>query len=1082
MDANAHSRMWGSSASNPRGDMIEEFIFHHDLSLCNKGTQPTFVARGTSTIIDITLCSRGLVDNIKGWKVDTRDQMSDHRRIIFRLDVEAYAPSWGWVTKKADWCRFSSLMSDKSTNFRSHRFWTANTLDREVGSFYNDLKSCLSKVCPRIRVRKRQTNSWWNDDLASQRRRVRHLQQQVMKDRENFALWVHYKEARNKFCSAIRKAKRLAWKSFTEEATSLDGMMKVSRAILQQRPPQVGHLRKQDGSYTQNRGEVLDTLLDAFFPDSTEYREVSTSPIDYVLRSEISNLCTPEKLKVAFKSFKKEKSPGPDGIRPVVLQNLDGASLGRLALLCNISLSLGYVPKRWRGANAVLIPKVGKSDYSSPRSFRPISLTSFLFKGMERVVAWHLEEVGVVDSLSPHQHAFRKGKSTATCLSEVVDIIEASILRGKLALGVFFDIEGAFDNVLTSKTLEGLNAKGVPQDIIKWYGFYLTNRFVQVSLGNTSRCRSLTRGTPQGGILSPLVWNIVFDSLLDKLAGIPGVKPTGYADDGMFLVTGICPKILLDLAQPAINMAVEWGRDNGLVFSHKKTQVILFKRKNKVKVEGNLYINGSKIPFSDEVTYLGLTLNERLNWNTHVIKKVNKCKGKLCMLRSALGVRWGPSPRMMLWAYESLIVPSLTHGALVWAQSQLNKSALNKLGQLNRLAAIMTSPIKKSTPTAGLEVILGLKPLDLAAKESGLSDSLRLKPRIRWDGIGHHKTRGHIWTWLKWGAQLELGKAGPDRTGLRHFNWDPPCSLVDNFVKNKDTTVCAVSTEQVGDSTRFNSIIEGGNLSGLVTHRCIVMGQNPQCLYKGFELIMRALGHLVERGERVVILSRHRPISLQSPVIRDSKSKALLLAMSALAKKSGNKILLSSNKTLLDKHRSVLSVGVGVDWNSVPKHLALQSGQVVKLAIKGWGDCRWQLRWALLSSCRQTKAWFPTLRKDKTPQIRRLNRYDLGHLIHFITGHNNLLRHQCTLGAGEVDVCRLCGVGKEDATHLWVNCVSTRDLREGGPTPGGTATTGPIAWSFGELSRFLRESLIVGLLDQVGTEHPLSPPCSGRGD
>ena len=94
MDANAHSRMWGSSASNPRGDMIEEFIFHHDLCLCNKGTQPTFVARGTSTIIDITLCSRGLVDNIKGWKVDTRDQMSDHRRIIFRLDLEAYAPSW----------------------------------------------------------------------------------------------------------------------------------------------------------------------------------------------------------------------------------------------------------------------------------------------------------------------------------------------------------------------------------------------------------------------------------------------------------------------------------------------------------------------------------------------------------------------------------------------------------------------------------------------------------------------------------------------------------------------------------------------------------------------------------------------------------------------------------------------------------------------------------------------------------------------------------------------------------------------------------------------------------------------------
>ena len=37
MDANAHSRMWGSLESNSRGDMIEEFIFYHDLNiLCQK--------------------------------------------------------------------------------------------------------------------------------------------------------------------------------------------------------------------------------------------------------------------------------------------------------------------------------------------------------------------------------------------------------------------------------------------------------------------------------------------------------------------------------------------------------------------------------------------------------------------------------------------------------------------------------------------------------------------------------------------------------------------------------------------------------------------------------------------------------------------------------------------------------------------------------------------------------------------------------------------------------------------------------------------------------------------------------------
>ena len=721
MDANAHSPMWGSRDSNSRGNMVEEFIFLHDLRVCNKGSSPTFVGRGAGTVIDITLCTRNLYDYIGRWKVDLRDHLSYHRRIIFWLDLETPASSWSWAFKKADWGKFFTLMGVRSSNFRPHRFWTADTLDREVRLLYNDLKSCISKVCPKIRVRQKQANPWWSDDLSKQRRAVRQLQQQVMKHRDDFPLWVQYKKARNDFCSAIRKAKKRAWRSFTEDASNTDGMMKVARATLQHRTPQVGHLKKRDGNYTQSREEVLDTLMDEFFPDSFEYEEDQASPIAYVTQHEVTNLFSPPKLQTAFKSFKKGKSAGPDGMGAEVLQNLDGSSLGRLSLLYNVSLSLGYVPKRWRGAKAVLIPKVGKTDYTSPRSFRPISLTSFLFKGMERVIGWYLEEIGVMDRLPKKQHAFRKGKSTTTCLSEVVDCIESSILRSKMVLWVFFHIEGAFDNVQTSKVLEGLRAKGVPHDIIDWYGQYLSSRYVEISMGETTRCRSLSRGTPQGGI--PLVWNIVFDSLLDGLEGMPGTKPMGHAYDGMFLIQEISPDILIDLAQPAINWAVQWGEGHWV--GPKKTQVIFFHRKNKLKVEGNLYINGSKLPFSEEVNYLGLTLNGKLNWNSHVVSKINKCKGKLCAVRSALEARWGPSPKMVLWAYESLIVPSISYGAMVWGYSNFNKNTLDKLRQLNRLTACLTAPVRKTTPSAGLEVVLGLKPLELVIMESGLSDSFR---------------------------------------------------------------------------------------------------------------------------------------------------------------------------------------------------------------------------------------------------------------------------------------------------------------------------------------------------------------------
>ena len=105
-------------------------------------------------------------------------------------------------------------------------------LDKETRFFYHDLTYCISKVCLIIKVRRRQTDPWWNAELSTQRSKVRHLQQQVMKHRDDFSLWVQYKQVRNDFCKAIRKAKKLAWKYFTEDASNMDSMLKVSRAIL----------------------------------------------------------------------------------------------------------------------------------------------------------------------------------------------------------------------------------------------------------------------------------------------------------------------------------------------------------------------------------------------------------------------------------------------------------------------------------------------------------------------------------------------------------------------------------------------------------------------------------------------------------------------------------------------------------------------------------------------------------------------------------------------------------------------------------------------------------------------------------
>ena len=122
--------------------------------------------------------------------------------------------------------------------------------------------------------------------------------------------------------------------------------------------------------------------------------------------------------------------------------------------------------------------------------------------------------------------------------------------------------------------------------------------------------------------------------------------------------------------------------------------------------------------------------------------------------------------------------------------------------------------------------------------------------------------------------------------------------------------------------------------------------------------------------------------------------------------------------------------GDGVNWDNVQITTALQSWQIAKQAVKEWGDRKWQKRWDHLGTCSQTKIWFPILREDVTPRVKRLARADLGRFIQFTTGHNHLLRHRNLLEGGG-DSCRLCGLEGEDSLHLWDACQGTSSLRGG---------------------------------------------------
>jgi len=136
----------------------------------------------------------------------------------------------------------------------------------------------------------------------------------------------------------------------------------------------------------------------------------------------------------------------------------------------------------------------------------------------------------VFQPLHPNQNAYQAGKSVETALHQYVVQAEKALDQQEIALGVFLDIEGAFDNTSYDCMCSAFTRHGVDQTILRWIRATLEGRLATAALGNVSRSVAVSRGCPQRGALSPLLWCLVVDDLLIMLND-RSVYTQGYADD-----------------------------------------------------------------------------------------------------------------------------------------------------------------------------------------------------------------------------------------------------------------------------------------------------------------------------------------------------------------------------------------------------------------------------------------------------------------------------------------------------------------------------------------------------------------------
>ena len=210
----------------------------------------------------------------------------------------------------------------------------------------------------------------------------------------------------------------------------------------------------------------------------------------------------------------------------------------------------GKIPPSWLHSIVVPIPKPNKPAHL-PSSYRPISLTSNVCKLFEKMIVcrlnWFLEHHNV---LHIAQSAFRQRCRTTDHLLGLHDAIHKSMANKHIVLSVFIDIEKAYNMVNKEVLLSKLLSYGISGRMFHFIRSFLSNRTFQVRIGYTlSMTERLENGTPQGSVLSPILFSLIND-LRKRITSHAAL----YVDDFCFWECGSDITLLNQLCQLRVNV------------------------------------------------------------------------------------------------------------------------------------------------------------------------------------------------------------------------------------------------------------------------------------------------------------------------------------------------------------------------------------------------------------------------------------------------------------------------------------------------------------------------------------------------
>ncbi len=339
--------------------------------------------------------------------------------------------------------------------------------------------------------------------------------------------------------------------------------------------------------------------------------------------------------------------------------------------------------------NSSIVPLLKSGDSTERNNYRPVSILPVLSKVFEKLILTQiLRHFNANSIFHDQQYGFTKGRCTTDAGVSLIKQVFKSWEKAQDAIGIFCDLSKAFDCVEHETLLLKLQHYGIRGVSLNLLKSYLLERLLTVQVNRVnSQGASVSMGVPQGSILGPFLFLVYVNDLPHLFQSEPHMVL--FADDTSLIFKLNRRSNNYDEVNNALTKVHNWFTKNNLVLNDKKTKCIRFILPNvKSNVCDDILLNGQKLEFVKETTFLGITVDDKLQWGPHIRSLAGRLSSAAYAVWKIRQLTDVGTARLVYFSYFHSI---MSYGILLWGQASdvesifiLQKRAVRAIYNLGR--------------------------------------------------------------------------------------------------------------------------------------------------------------------------------------------------------------------------------------------------------------------------------------------------------------------------------------------------------------------------------------------------------------